>query len=204
MSTQLFWITSRAAGVTAMVLASVSVGLGMAMVARIGGGRLADRRVLHETLSIAVMVAIVVHAGALLLDGYVHFRLIDVTIPFASGYKTLWTTLGIVSGWGIVVFGLAYYARAHIGRDRWKVIHRLTLVTWLGGLVHSLGEGTDAGQTWFLALLALVVAPSLILLCARAVSADGQRTPAAPSSGGPAAAGRPQGRAPALVRGGRR
>ncbi len=176
-----------------MVLASASVGLGLAMAARIGGGRLADRRVLHEALSIAVMIAIVVHAGSLLFDHYVNFGLADVTVPFASGYQTLWTTLGIVSGWGIVLFGLAYYARDHIGRERWKLVHRLTLVTWIGGLVHSLGEGTDAGQPWFVALMALVVAPSLILLAVRVTSAGRAPAPAAspPGSGRLVPGGRP-------------
>ena len=33
--------------------------------------------------------------------------------------------------------------------------------------MHSLGEGTDAGQTWFLAMTAIVVVPALVLLLVR-------------------------------------
>jgi hypothetical protein len=33
-----------------------------------------------------------------------------------------------------------------------------------GGVVHTLGAGTDAGQPWFLALAAVVVLPPLALL----------------------------------------
>ena len=43
----------------------------------------------------------------------------------------------------------------------------LTALAWIGGVVHSIGEGTDAGQTWFLAMLAIVVVPTLALLVAR-------------------------------------
>jgi sulfoxide reductase heme-binding subunit YedZ len=172
----LFWITSRTAGVSAMVLASISVGLGLAMAARLGGGRLADRRVLHEALSIGVMISIVVHAGSLLFDNYLSPSIADVTIPFVTDYKTYWTALGIVSGWGMILFGLAYYARRHIGAQRWKLVHRFTLVTWIGGLIHSIGEGTDASRVWFLALMALTVAPSLTLAALR-LSRSSQATP---------------------------
>ena len=59
----------------------------------------------------------------------------------------------------MLLLGLSYYARARIGVQRWRVLHRFTALAWLLGLVHALGEGTDAGQTWFLAMTAIVVAP---------------------------------------------
>jgi hypothetical protein len=34
----------------------------------------------------------------------------------------------------------------------------------LGGLVHTLVEGTDAGQLWFIALVAITSAPVFVLL----------------------------------------
>jgi hypothetical protein len=36
------------------------------------------------------------------------------------------------------------------------------------GVIHSLGEGTDAGQVWFLAMTAIVVVPAAVLFIARA------------------------------------
>jgi hypothetical protein len=38
---------------------------------------------------------------------------------------------------------------------------------WLAGLAHALGEGTDAGQIWFLVMMAIVVIPALLLLATR-------------------------------------
>lgn len=164
----LFWITSRAAGITAMVLASLSVGLGLSMAARLGG-RLGDRRALHETLSLGVMVALAVHALALLGDAYMSPSLADVLVPLHWDYRTAWLTLGIVSGWALVLFGLTYYARRRMAPNRWKVIHRLTLAAWIGGLVHAVGMGTDATEVWFLVLLALTAIPPLALLGVRVV-----------------------------------
>jgi methionine sulfoxide reductase heme-binding subunit len=162
----LYWITSRAAGVAALLLASMSVCVGLMM----GGplrARKADLRIAHEALSLATLAALLVHGLSLLGDGYLHPSLGDVAIPFLSGYRTLWTSMGIIAFWTLAVLGLSYYARARIGVQRWRRLHRLAALAWLLGLAHSLGEGTDAGQAWFLAMLAIVAVPAIGLLLAR-------------------------------------
>jgi len=163
----LFWITSRAAGFTALVLASLAVSLGLLMSTKLLKGKAADLRVTHEILSLATITAIVVHAAALLGDQFLHPSLADLAIPFISGYKTFGTSAGIVAGWSLVLLGLSYYARRHIGAQRWRKLHRFTALAWLLGLAHSLGEGTDAGQLWFLAMIAIVAIPALGLLATR-------------------------------------
>ena len=161
----LFWITSRAAGTAALVVASLAVCLGLLMSTRLlKRFKAADLRVTHETLSLATMVAIAVHGLSLIGDKFMHPSLLDVTVPFVGPYKTGWTTVGIVGGWLLIVLGLSYYARARIGIERWRRLHRFTALAWLLGLVHSLGEGTDAGQTWFLAMIGIVTVPTLVLL----------------------------------------
>ena len=161
----LFWITSRAAGMTALVAASLSVCLGLLMATRLlKRFTNADLRVTHETLSLVTLAAIAVHGLSLIGDRYMHPSLIDVTVPFAGSYKTGWTAIGIISGWALAALGLSYYARRRIGPERWKRLHRFTALVWVLGLVHSLGEGTDAGQTWFLVTAGIVVAPALTLL----------------------------------------
>jgi sulfoxide reductase heme-binding subunit YedZ len=166
-STHLFWITSRAAGTTALVLSSAAVGFGLVMGGKLIKGGAADRRSVHEILSLTVMVAIAVHGLALIGDKFLHPSLLDVTVPFVSSYKTLSTTIGIAAGWGFVFLGLSFYLRDRIGRNRWRIIHRFTLLAWIAGLIHTFAEGTDAGQTWFIALIALTAAPALVLLAVR-------------------------------------
>ena len=85
--------------------------------------------------------------------------------------------MGIVAFWALLVLGLSYYARARIGVQRWRRLHRFAALAWLLGLAHSLGEGTDAGQAWFLAMLAIVAAPAIALLLERLL----RSTPTAPS-----------------------
>ena len=163
-TTHLFWITSRAAGTAALVLAAASVTLGLSMGGRMVRGAAADRRTVHEALSLGVMAALAVHAVALLGDQYLRPGLLDVTVPFGSGYKTGWTSRGIIAGWATVLLGLSFYARRRIGMSRWRVIHRFTLLAWIAGIVHTLGEGTDAHEPWFLALLAVTTLPAVVAL----------------------------------------
>lgn len=163
----LFWITSRAAGIAALVLSSLSVSLGLVMSLKFMRRRGPDLLALHEILSLTALVAIVVHGLTLLGDSFLHPSLADIAIPFVFGYDRLWTTLGIISGWGLAVLALSYYARQWIGAARWRTLHRFTALLWLAGVVHTIGEGTDAGQIWFLALMAIVVIPAAALLLVR-------------------------------------
>ena len=160
----LFWIISRAAGIAALVLSSLSVCIGLLMGGKLVKGHRLDLRVAHEALSLATLLALLVHGLALLGDGYLHPSLGDVAVPFLSSYKTLWTSTGIVAFWALAALGISYYARGRIGVQRWRKLHRLTALAWIMGVAHSLGEGTDAGQAWFLAMTAIVVAPALVLL----------------------------------------
>jgi sulfoxide reductase heme-binding subunit YedZ len=183
----LFWITSRAAGTTAMVLASATVGFGLVMGGRLIKGGGVDRRTFHEVLSLATMLAIAVHALALVGDNYLHPSVLDVTVPFASSYKTLATSIGIVSGWGLIALGLSYYVRRRIGHARWRAIHRFTLLVWLGGVLHTFTEGTDAGRAWFIALILLTAAPALVLAAVRVARRCMPRRPATPATRPPSA-----------------
>ena len=163
----LFWITSRAAGIAALILSSVAVCIGLLMGGRLVKGKGPDLRITHEALSLATLVALLVHGLTLLGDSFMHPSLGDVAVPFLSSYKTVWTSMGIVAFWGLALLGLSYYVRGWIGVQRWRMLHRFTALAWALGVAHSLGEGTDAGQTWFLAMTAIVVVPPLLLLATR-------------------------------------
>ena len=177
-----FWITSRAAGTAALLLSSVSVCVGLTMGGRLLKGRGPDLRVTHEALSLATIVALVVHAVSLLGDSFMHPSIADISIPFASSYKEPWMVIGIIGGWMLIILGVSYYARARIGVARWRKLHRFTALAWILGLAHSLGEGTDAGQSWFLVATAIVAVPALVLLAARMSAEPGDGSAAAGGS----------------------
>jgi methionine sulfoxide reductase heme-binding subunit len=165
----LFWITSRAAGIAALILSSGSLGVGVLIRGRGEPRRLlgSDARALHEALSLATIVAIAVHGLALLGDSYLHPTPLDIAIPFSGGYRPFWTGIGIVGGWGLAALGLSYYARGRIGQARWRYLHRFIPIFWALGVVHTLGAGTDAEQPWLLIAIALPTVPALLLLLGR-------------------------------------
>ena len=179
----LFWITSRAAGTAALLLSSAGVCAGLLM----GGGfakrRGFDLRVTHEALSLAALVAIAVHGLSLLGDQYAHPSLGDISLPFAWSYKSFYSSVGIVAGWSLAVLGLSYYLRRQIGPQRWRKLHRFTALAWIFGVVHSLGEGTDAGTGWFVAMTAIAVVPALTLLAIRTAGGSRRQRAGAPAAG---------------------
>ncbi|MEA2492575.1 MAG: hypothetical protein QOJ29_486 [Thermoleophilaceae bacterium] len=163
----LFWITSRAAGTAALFLSSLGVCVGLMISGRFVRGRGADLRPLHEALSIATIVALIVHGLSLLGDKYMHPSLADIAIPFVGSYKTGWTSVGIVAAWMLILLGPSYYLRRVVGQQRWVKLHRLTAIAWIAGIVHALGEGTDASSPWFALLIASTTVPALALLAMR-------------------------------------
>jgi methionine sulfoxide reductase heme-binding subunit len=169
----LFWITSRAAGILALLLSTAAVCLGLLIGGRLVRRRGPDLRATHEALALATMIAIAVHAGALLGDSFMSPGLADITVPLVSSFNRLWTTLGILCGWATLILGLSYYARSRIGVRRWRRLHRLTAVVWLASIAHALGEGSDAGQAWFLLGAGALVVPALALLAVRTTSTKG-------------------------------
>jgi sulfoxide reductase heme-binding subunit YedZ len=177
-STHLFWIISRGAGTTALILSSASVFLGLAMAGKLLKRAGPDRLPIHEVLSLSTMIAIAVHGLSLIGDTYLHPSIVDVTVPFAMGYRTLATSIGILAGWGLIFLGLSFYLRNRIGRRRWRLIHRFTLLVWVAGVVHAFTDGTDAGQVWFIALVALTSVPAVLLLAHRVAHRRPQRSDA--------------------------
>jgi sulfoxide reductase heme-binding subunit YedZ len=92
-------------------------------------------------------------------------------------YREPYMAIGIIGGWLMLIFGLSYYVRERIGINRWKLLHRLTALAWILGVIHTLGEGTDAGTTWFLAVVGVAVIPVLLLLLARLLTKPASAAP---------------------------
>ncbi len=179
----LFWITSRGAGTAALVLASLSVGIGLLSSSKGPlGKRVSEMRHLHEALALATLAAALVHGLALLGDQYVGYTPTEIAVPFASSYQTFWTGLGVISFYGLAALGLGYYQRKRIGVQRWKYIHRFTSAFWVLGLVHSLGMGTDRGAPWFLLMVGITAAPALLLLLWRILEPRDAPAPARASA----------------------
>ena len=153
MEEHLLWIASRAAGIAALLLSSApsaSASRWTGAWSRVG----ARLRAAHEALSLTTLIAIVVHAVALLDDSYLERERADIAIPFESGYKEPWSRSASCPV-ALIAPRRLLLPPHQIGVARWKMPARWTAPAWLAGIVHSLGEGTDAGFAWRLVCTAV-------------------------------------------------
>jgi methionine sulfoxide reductase heme-binding subunit len=175
-----WWLASRASGIVALALISLSVGLGLAMAGRVAGDPKLRKPMLavHEHAALGGLIAIAVHGITLLGDRWLHPGPIGITVPFVMDHAPLYTGLGILGGYLAAALGLSFYARRRIGTKRWRKLHRLTLVVYVLSVIHTLGSGSDASTPWMRAALVLSAAPILFLAVMRALPAPKRRATA--------------------------
>ena len=168
----LWWLVSRASGVVALVLISLSVLIGLTMAAKVvrrpGHKRALVR--LHEHLALVALAAIAVHGLALLGDGWLKPGLRGITVPFALSYRPAFTGLGIIAGYLAVLLGPSFYLRRRIGARRWRKLHRATVAVWALSAVHAIGAGTDARTLWLRCVVVVPIAPAAYLLALRVLA----------------------------------
>jgi sulfoxide reductase heme-binding subunit YedZ len=165
----LWWLISRASGVVALALVSVSVLMGLAMAARAiprpGWKRMVAR--LHEHVALAALAAVGLHGVSLLGDAWLKPGLRGITIPFALSYRPGFTGAGIIAGYLMLLVGPSFYLRRRIGAGRWRKLHRVSAAIWILAVAHTLGAGSDAGALWLRAVALSPVAPIAYLLVLR-------------------------------------
>jgi sulfoxide reductase heme-binding subunit YedZ len=167
--THVWWLASRASGVVALVLVTISVGIGLTMSAKLMRKRGLGPKLtaIHEQTALAGLIAIGVHAVTLLGDPWLHPGVAGISVPFVMGYRTLFTGLGIIAGWMAALLGLSFYFRRHIGAALWREAHRATVVVYVLGLIHTIGAGTDASTGWLRWFMALTAIPMAALFARR-------------------------------------
>jgi sulfoxide reductase heme-binding subunit YedZ len=187
----LFWLSSRAFGVVALVLVSLSVSFGLALAGGVSRrpGRAKRLKNVHESLALAGLLAIVLHGLLLLGDSYLRPGLVGITVPFTLSVNPVWNGLGVIAGWMSAVIVGSFYVRRRIGVKLWRWLHRWTFAVYGLAIVHTLGSGTDAGSLWLLAIMALPAVPIAALGISRLLgrSAPWTTTPSSSRSSIPTA-----------------
>ena len=165
----LWWLVSRASGVLALVLISLSVLMGLSMAARVLGRPALKRSVarLHEHVALIALGAIGLHGLALLGDHWLKPGLRGIAIPFALNYRPTFTGLGIIGGYLAVLIGPSFYVRKRIGAPRWRKLHRVAVVVWVISAVHTIGAGSDGSKLWLRCIVFAPVVPIVYLLVLR-------------------------------------
>lgn len=172
-----WWLASRASGLTALALITLSVMLGLLMAGGVSRRPGLKRALLdlHEQAALGGLVAIAVHGITLMGDRWLHPGPLGVAVPWVIDYRPTWVALGIIGGWLGALLGLSYYWRRQIGAKRWRQLHRLTVVVYVLSVAHTLGAGTDAGTVALRAFMLVTGVPIAVLFARRVLG--GRRRP---------------------------
>jgi hypothetical protein len=154
------WYATRATGVVALILLTVTVILGIAGTARFTAPGL-PRVVtagLHRNISLLVIGLVAVHVVTTVMDSYVSIGLASAVIPFSSDYRGFWLGLGAVAFDLLIAVALTSLLRDRLSYRAWRAVHWLGYACWPIALWHGLGTGTDSRLSWLLAIDVLCVA----------------------------------------------
>ena len=166
-----WWLSSRAAGVVAFALISLSVLLGLAMANRLVRGRTVVK--LHEHLALAGLVAIAVHGITLLGDSWLEPGRDRAARPVRDGPRAgLHRPRRSSPATSPRCSGSRSTSAAASARSAGATLHRLTLLVYVLGVIHMLGAGSDASAPWLRAVLLATGAPILFLFLVRVLPED--------------------------------
>jgi methionine sulfoxide reductase heme-binding subunit len=149
-SSTALWYTTRATGIVALALLTVTLVLGI-----LTAGRVRTRSWpafaqadLHKRVSLLAMVFVALHVLTAVLDTYVNVGWAAIIVPFASPYRPVWTGLGTVGVDLILAVAISSALRQRISARTWRGIHWVAYGSWPVAMSHSLGMGTDASTLW--------------------------------------------------------
>lgn len=152
------WILARAGGLTAYLLLTSSVLLGLLVKARpfrsLKPATVAD---LHRFLSLLALGATAVHGGTLLIDHTAPISLPALVVPGLAGYRPLWTGLGVVAAELLVLVIASFSLRRRIGSRSWRRLHFATYALFAAAALHGLATGTDTSRPWALSLYSATI-----------------------------------------------
>lgn len=148
---KVFWYISRGSAVIAYALLWLSMVLGLLMTNRMTkpwpGPAISNE--FHQFISILGLVFVTVHALILMGDQYIHYSLLQVLTPFTSvDYRPFWVGLGQIGFYLWLVLVISFYFRKKIGNKKWRLLHYISFVAFLGAMVHGITSGTDTAEPW--------------------------------------------------------
>lgn len=97
----------------------------------------------HRYLGIALSASVVTHLVSLLLDTYLKFSVVDVFIPFASNFKSLFLSAGIIGLYILLVVMFSSILTINKFPKAWRLLHYLTYPLFVVLFIHGYFIGTD-------------------------------------------------------------
>jgi sulfoxide reductase heme-binding subunit YedZ len=149
-----YWYLTRSTGAVALLLLTLSLALGIAVVSRFSSPRWPRFVVdsLHRNVSLLALAFLLVHIVTAVLGSFAPISLIDAFVPFAGSYRPFWLGLGAISFDLLLAVTLTSLVRRRLGYGAWRATHWLAYACWPIALLHGLGTGSDVKSAWLLGL----------------------------------------------------
>jgi DMSO/TMAO reductase YedYZ heme-binding membrane subunit len=154
MSSTWLWYATRASGLMAMVLLTLTMVLGMTTTTRARGRNWPGfaQQELHRRISMIAVVFLGIHVLTSVLDTYVNIGWAAIVVPFTSSYGRFWVGVGAIALDLMIAVFVSSLLRARMRPGTWRAVHWLAYLSWPVALAHTFGMGTDAGESWVIAL----------------------------------------------------
>jgi DMSO/TMAO reductase YedYZ heme-binding membrane subunit len=169
------WFTARGAGLSALVLLTISTCLGALISGRGPAGARAVAQHVHRVVASLGLGVLVLHVVTILADSYANVGVSGAIIPFTSGYRTTWVGLGTIAAYVFLLVAALGFARVRMASTRrgaavWRALHGLAYAGWGLAMLHGFMSGTDTPVGWVQLLYALCGGAVLGSIVARLIS----------------------------------
>ncbi|HET9112048.1 MAG TPA: ferric reductase-like transmembrane domain-containing protein [Ktedonobacterales bacterium] len=144
------WYATRAAAVSAYILLTLTVLMGLARslarVARIHVSWLVEEN--HQILAVITAIFVALHLLTLLLDPLIPFSALNLLVPFNEPYSPFAVGLGVIALYGMVAVLLSSWLRRRMSYGVWRTLHYASFVTFLLVTTHGIIAGSDTREAW--------------------------------------------------------
>jgi hypothetical protein len=172
------WFAARGAGLSALVLLTISTSLGALTSQRFAPGARYIVQYLHRVCAGLGLTVIALHIGTILADSYAHVGWRGALLPFTSGYRPTAVALGSLAAYTFLAVAVLGFARGRMaaspaGARIWRRLHGLAYVGWGAAVLHGFTAGSDSSAGWV---------RLLYIVCISSVAASVASRLAAPTS----------------------
>jgi len=160
---QIPWYVARSSGIVAWALILATIAWGLLLATKVLGRRPTPAWLLslHRYLGALTVAFVGVHVGAILLDTYTNFSIMNVLVPFTGTWHPLAVAWGIVGMYLLAAIEITSLLRHRMSKRAWHAVHLLSYFLFATTTVHMLTAGTD--------VKALVASSAAALLAVAAV-----------------------------------
>ena len=160
MSSTSLWYATRASGIMALTLLTVTMVLGMTTTTRTRARNWPGfaQQEMHRRISMIAVVFLGIHVLTSVLDTFVTISWAAIVIPFTSSYGRFWVGVGAVSLDLMIAVFVTSLLRARMRPGTWRAVHWLAYLSWPVALAHTFGMGTDSSESWVIVLGVVCVA----------------------------------------------